>query len=459
MRMRSSSSWWRIAISLFCFLPLYLTDVFAQQTHTFRVGLDYACFRDFADTTQTYVEIYYSFNRRELEFVSQKEGLIARVLMQLNISDEKGNQVESRMWNTWSKVKDKDEAKEVDFMIVDEVGTTLKPGNYQITVQATDVNSLSRGKATIEAEVKRFSDGKLQLSDLELAFNVEEDTTQRRFVKAGKKILPNPSRVFSHENGMVYFYAELYNLIFAPSANQKYTLRFSVLDTTGKKVKDFGKQTKIKPGNSAVVISGINISTLEGGEYVLRLEARDEETKRKALTTKRFMVLKERTEEDRIAEEIKNFKRDVIYIASPGELEIFDQLNFTGKRNFIREFWKKRDPNPETPENEFKIEHYRRINYANLHFSRTRESNDGWNTDMGRIYILYGEPSEIERYPSTRETKPWEQWNYHNLQGGAYFIFVDEEGYGVYRLVHSNLRGEIQDSQWEERIKTGASIR
>ena len=448
----------KIVALFFYFLFVPFAYLWAEEPRSFQIGLDYASFREFADTTQSYVEIYYSFNRKELEFIPGEEGWVTKILMQLSISDEQGNQVENRMWNTLSKVRDAKEAKTVEYMIIDQLGTNLKSGNYRINLKATDVNSMSQGEVTMEAEVRKFAGKDLQLSDLELAFSIEADTMGGRFTKAGQKLLPNPSRVFTHKGGMVYFYAELYNLVDAPKAKPEYELRFKVLDPTGKKVKDFGKQTKTKPGNSAVVISGINIGTLAGGEYILQLEVKDKETGKKAYSTKKFVVIRELTEEELVAEEIKRFKQDVVYIVSPGELDMFDQLNFSGKRNFIADFWRRKDPNPETPENEFRIEHYRRINLANLRFSRTGESNDGWNTDMGRIYILYGEPSEIERHPSARGAKPWEQWNYHEIQGGAYLIFVDEDGYGVYRLIHSNLKGEVYDKQWEERIKSGPSI-
>ncbi len=447
---------YRIGILLFCLLSIPFMHVWAKEPTSFQIGLDYACFRDFGDTTQSYIEIYYSFNRKGLEFVLEEEAWVATVLMQLSISDVQGNVVENRMWNTWTKVEDAEKAKNVDYMIIDQVGTSLKPGSYQVTLQAADVNSTSHGEATMAVEAKKISEEKLQLSDMELAFSIETDTSEGRLAKAGKKILPNPSRVFTHEGGMVYFYAELYNLVDAPGAKPNYELRFEVLDATEKKVKDFGKQTKTKPGNSAVVISGINISTLAGGEYILKLEAKDKETGKKAYSSKKFVVIRELTEEELVVEETNKFKQDVVYIVSRGELDMFDQLNFSGKRSFVAEFWRRRDPDPKTPENEFKIEHYRRINFANLHFSRTKETDDGWNTDMGRIYILYGSPSEIERHVSSRGAKPWEQWNYHQLEGGAYFIFVDEDGYGVYRLVHSNHKGEIYDRQWEDRLKAGS---
>jgi GWxTD domain-containing protein len=448
---------WGMGVVLFSLLCISLVHIQAKEPVSFPIGLDFASFREFADSTQSYVEIYYAFNRRALEFVPQKEGLIATVLMQLSISDEQGNEVESRMWNTLSGVKDMEEAEKTDYMIIDQVGTNLKPGKYRINLKATDVNCMSAGEASIDAEVKEFSTSKLQLSDLELAFTIEADTSRGRLTKAGQKIRPNPSRIFTHESGMVYFYAELYNLAYTPKAKPEYELNFKVLNTEGKQIKDFGKRTKAKPGNSSVVISGINVATFEAGDYVLQIEAKDKETGKKVLSAKNFKVYREKTEEELMAEQIKRFKQDVAYIASTGELDIFGDLNYTGKQTFMEEFWRKRDPDPQTPENEFKIEHYRRLNYANYYFSRTKEANDGWNTDMGRIYIIYGEPSEIERNVSTRGTAPWERWNYFDLEGGTYFIFVDEDGYGVYRLVHSNHKGEIYDSDWEERIKSGSA--
>ena len=202
-------------------------------------------------------------------------------------------------------------------------------------------------------------------------------------------------------------------------------------------------------------MSGLNIATLAGGAYVLEVEAKDKATGKKVRSAKDFVIVRELTEEELAAQEISTFRDEVAYIATGAELDMFDDLNFTGKTTFIEEFWKKRDPNVETPENEFKIEHYRRLSYANLYFSRTKETSDGWNTDQGRVYILYGQPDEIERNVAARGVASWERWNYFELQGGVYFIFVDEDGYGVYRLVHSTHRGEIYDKDWEERVKSG----
>jgi GWxTD domain-containing protein len=440
-------------VLLFCLFPLKGETVPQESPDNLNVWTDYACFQNFPDTNQSYVEIYYSFNRRELKFTPEEEAYEAKLFLNLTIEDKLGNLVENRMWNSRSRVNRWEET-EVDYMILDQAEVILNPGDYLLKLSVTDLGSEYQGEANLELKVKAFGEKNLQFSDLELAFQVEPDTGSHRFTKAGRKILPIPWRAFTHDRGMVYFYAELYNLTVSPGADPDYVLNFTVLDSKEKKVKDFGSQTRKKPGNSAVVLSGVNISTLTQGNYILQVQAQDKETGQKASTSKNFSILGGEIEESLTSsDEIERFKQDVTYIAAARELDMFDQLTPEGKKRFIEEFWKKRDPDPDTPINEFKIEHYRRINYANFQFSRIRESDDGWHTDMGRVYILYGEPSEIERYPLTAESKSWEQWNYNELKGGVYFIFIDEDGYGVYRLVHSTLKGEVKDDQWEERVR------
>ncbi len=105
-------------------------------------------------------------------------------------------------------------------------------------------------------------------------------------------------------------------------------------------------------------------------------------------------------------------EKDVVYIITPKEKEIFLQLESDKERNiFINAFWKQRDPTPGTPQNEFKEEHYRRIAYANKYFGRgtTRE---GWQTDRGRIYIVLGPPLDIGRYEVESYVHPARIWTY-----------------------------------------------
>jgi len=125
---------------------------------------------------------------------------------------------------------------------------------------------------------------------------------------------------------------------------------------------------------------------------------------------------------------------DVAYIVTNEERTAFKKLRTREEfEQFIEQFWLRRDPTPGTVENEFKEEHYRRIAYANDHFSMAGFA--GWKTDRGRVYITYGPPDEKEIHPDA--IPPNEQWLYHYLEGvGTNIIveFTDPNHTGEFRM-------------------------
>ncbi len=141
-------------------------------------------------------------------------------------------------------------------------------------------------------------------------------------------------------------------------------------------------------------------------------------------------------------------ENDVAPIITDAERKAFKALTTDEEReNFIATFWSRRDPNPDTEENEYRDQYYERIAYANEHFT---SGIPGWKTDRGRIYIAWGKPDSIESHPSgggyTRPsyegggdttTYPFEIWFYRHLDGvgdGLEIEFVDPTGSGEYRL-------------------------
>ncbi len=122
--------------------------------------------------------------------------------------------------------------------------------------------------------------------------------------------------------------------------------------------------------------------------------------------------------------------RQLKYVATDEEYRKLMSARPSQKEKLFREFWEKKDPTPGTPTNEKMEEYYRRIRFANEQFSGYR---DGWETDMGMVYIIYGAPSEIERHPFDISSKPYEVWYYYDIN--RKFIFQDVEGFGEYRLV------------------------
>jgi len=144
-------------------------------------------------------------------------------------------------------------------------------------------------------------------------------------------------------------------------------------------------------------------------------------------------------------------EKDVAYIITDEERKAFKKLATDDERErFIEEFWRRRDPDPDTDENEFREEYYERIAYANEHFA---SGIPGWKTDRGRIWIMYGKPDETETHPSggsyqrepqegggSTTTYPFERWFYRYLPGvgsGVEIEFVDPTGSGEYRIARN----------------------
>ena len=139
------------------------------------------------------------------------------------------------------------------------------------------------------------------------------------------------------------------------------------------------------------------------------------------------------------------------YIASDLEQKQYALLtDAKAKQRFVFEFWRRRDPDPLTPGNEFRQEYLRRSDYANKNL--TYGLREGWKTDRGRVYIVYGASDEVERFPSSSQSLPYEIWHYNNIQGGVVFVFVDRTGMGDYELVHSTHRDELHDEMWYDRF-------
>jgi GWxTD domain-containing protein len=118
---------------------------------------------------------------------------------------------------------------------------------------------------------------------------------------------------------------------------------------------------------------------------------------------------------------------DVAYIIRDDERKAFKNLTTDPEReHFIEQFWLRRDPTPNTIENEFKIEHYRRIAYTNDRYG-TSSGLPGWKTDRGRVYITYGPADEIETHPSLNDPKgfPWEQWKYKLIEGVGQNVIIE----------------------------------
>jgi len=140
----------------------------------------------------------------------------------------------------------------------------------------------------------------------------------------------------------------------------------------------------------------------------------------------------------------KWLQEEVVYIITAKERDVFLQLESDREREiFIDAFWKARNPNPTSPENAFKKEHYRRIQYSNQWFGKD-SPGPGWRTDMGKIYIILGEPKQIEKFENLPEVFPMIVWFYDGmaefgLPNAFSVVYFKREGAGEY-ILYSPIR-------------------
>jgi GWxTD domain-containing protein len=182
---------------------------------------------------------------------------------------------------------------------------------------------------------------------------------------------------------------------------------------------------------------------LVGSAPAALAQDRDDKKKQKEPTAKQKAELKSVYK--------KWLDEDVLYIITDDERKAFKALKTDEERDqFIEQFWLRRDPDPDTPENEYKDQYYERIQYANEHYT---SGIAGWRTDRGRIYVTFGKPDEIESHPSggsydrpsyegggNTTTYPFETWWYRYIEGIGSDVeieFVDPSGSGEYRIARS----------------------
>jgi len=138
----------------------------------------------------------------------------------------------------------------------------------------------------------------------------------------------------------------------------------------------------------------------------------------------------------------------LVYLMKADERGRYGSLTVEGKRAFLRQFWKRRDPTPDTPANEAMTGFYDRVATVNRMFREGGAAEiPGWRTDRGRIYLKYGPPTAVLNRPQPASTNPYEVWRYEK-QRLLKFVFLDLTRFGNYALIWTNDRSENIRPDW-----------
>lgn len=442
-------------------------SVWAQKDLSFE--LDYARFN--YDTTSVFLEFYYDLNPRNMVVLQSQQGPIVEAIVHFEIKNiETGEFFVNKNWKLSNPVNEV-HVDSVAKSFVGSIGFVIPKGKYTLLVKAYDEKNEKLSKTISETLlIQPFKENRFAESDIELASNIKKDAADPKsiFYKNTLEVIPNPAMVYTHQMPVLFYYSELYNLKL-DDPKTEFNLQKLLYNSAGTPV--FRNSKTVKQADHAVVEYGlINLSKLPTDSYNLVFSLIDPKTNQAFISQKRFYLYNPNVVDSTIAKKVAggvmsseyalysnvecdNMFAAIKYIATRTEIGQYKSLDsLSAKREFLYNFWKGRNPNPEGERNEVKEEYMKRVAYADEHFSRPGKK--GYLTDRGRVLLLYGEPDQKDYYPSEPNLKPYEVWFYNQIEGGVEFVFGDLGGFGNYELINSTKRGEVQDPNYMDRLST-----
>ena len=454
-----------IILILFC-----LSSYVQSQKVQLQFAVDHAQFR--SDNNKVYLEVYYSIKRNSLTYKNDKNGFNAHAIIKTTLSQNnkiiaEDSLVINDFVKTMDEVSHTHRFTEISYINIQE-------GAYLLSSKLIDNNSHKTIIYKDSLNLHLYPSTDLSLSEIEFATIIKSSNENSKFNKNGLYIVPNTDCMYGSGMTELKFYTEAYNLSCeGNSVGTTYQIHYSIIDANGNSIMEVPGQRKIKPGKSTVIYGSLPIDDLTNRIYYFKVKLTDNFTGKSTEIGKTFFILQkgyiaanllkykssdsqttmdnyELNEYSSMEEqELNELFEELKYIALKDEKKVFYNLNKDGKCNFLMNFWKRRDPTPNTIINERKRNYNELLAYSDAKFKQTLKS--GWKSDRGRVLLVYGKPDQIDISEANIDTKAYQIWYYYNLEGGVEFVFVDSRRIGIFELVHSTKKNEMKDSSWKRR--------
>lgn len=368
---------------------------------------------------KTRLDIFIKVPFSNIQFVRSNEGFTGKSTITLTFYDEyKRGVVLERFWNEKIIAEEFSEAISPKNYNYSYRSFEFKPGKYFIRCEVLDKESNKGSVYQGYINVKEY-DSKIQISDIIfISEKIQNDD--------GPQYVPMVSNIITSNDSSFTFIYEIYTEE-KTTVSAEYIIISEETEETA-----FSEITEIdlKKGTTSVEHEIVN-ADIDLGRYALIVRLRNDEWDveqeiKKSFYSKLYGFPASIVDLDDAVEQM-------VYIAGATTLnEIKDAGSYDEKLKLFKKYWNSKDPSPKTEENEILREYYRRVEYANKNFENYF---DGWRTDMGMIYIVLGPPNNVERHPFDLESKPYEVWDYYEVN--KRFIFVDQTGFGDYRLLNN----------------------
>jgi GWxTD domain-containing protein len=314
-------------------------------------------------------------------------------------------------WERRLVVADYRASRTPNAVVLEKRTIAVPPGSYRARIAVRDLNSGSESFAMEKIEVPDYSKVPVGFADLELGLADSAGTFHAV-----------PTRRFGLDVNQLAARAALFDRR-PGNWPRHYTLQYRVRDEEGEVLLTGSQETTVVASGEPVMVRPAQ-SDLFLGAYTFEVELAEGRSHWRV--DRSFEVDESGPPRGK---EYERMLEALSYIATPQEMDWLHSVPPEQQASAWNEFWRRRDPTPDTQRNEVQLEFFRRVRYAEHHF---QGFGPGWRSDMGRIYIKYGPPDQIEsRAPSTSDPQ-LEIWYYN--QPYRRFVFADREGFGRFLL-------------------------
>lgn len=454
--------WYSYLILLFCLLSLQMqSQTMPTKQSRFVLNADYSRF--WQNDSTMYVEISTAVYPSLTVLKQDSLGYHGKIDLIISIQDtSSGIFVHTERFNIPINLVDSTSLARTK-SLVNNTTYPLKYGSYKVSILGVDVfDRLRRDSSMFLIDIMK-KPNTVALSDIELCSSITESSDQKDvFYKNTYRVIPNPNCVYgSTTSPLVFTYMEFYNL----KKGMTYAIKSQIVDSKGVVQKQRTHFRRFSISN-IVDVTTLNVTSISSGKYKYEVILSDTLGNEIAKSQRPIFLynpnvqssqattLLERSAEyagfslDELAEEFRRAK----YVTQSEDNTTFDKLTtIEARQEFLQKFWARVEQEELGRLNITRSIYLQRVQTANQRYRRY--ATEGWRTDQGRVLILYGEPNEIQRFTNSTDSKPYEIWNYHQIEGGSEFVFIDLSGFNEYILVHSTKRGEIQDASWEQLLK------
>jgi GWxTD domain-containing protein len=403
------------------FFLLLITSVFAQPDKETKFNSRVKFFEDYlnfasVEANKTRLDVFIQVPYPEIQFVKITSGFESKYNLTVSVYDEeKENLLLEKSWSEKISVKEFDQTTSKTNYNLSLKSFNLEPGKYLLRTVLEDVDS--RKEYSVENVIS--------IRELELEFAMSDVMliAKQTVVEGTNKILPNVSRNVAVKKDGLPFFFEIYS-----NQPREIKIEYTIIDNDKEIIYREDVNRKIDSAKTQIfhTIKDVDVGL---GNYLLTAVVKDDNNDLLISTAKNFV-----SRWMGVPSSIRDLDKAIaqmVYIASSSELDEIEEAETKEQKiQKYLDYWKKKDPDPNSEDNPVFDEYYRRVAFANENFSHYIE---GWRTDRGMVFIILGAPNNVDRHPFEYDSKPYEVWEYYELNKS--FVFLDETGFGDYRLI------------------------